>query len=522
MKLNVGLMAHSAMWEQLLQQEGVPFELADRDININTYSTLVVNRLLLNEERNTVEQYLNAGGAVLASAAHLIGVFGTTTRRERIEYLVADNDPVFPSVSFVDVSVDADIPREANSLRTEQNIYAAFAGPLGGGCAVLLPFDIAALMSDDRKANKNFYASRERLPSERVSLVSKGEIHHIVHDSLQYLHHARNLPYAHVWYFPDGKQNLFVFRVDSDKGSRNEIDELRHVAVENDVRMSWFLDVKSHEDWLYHFAFFAEQEIGVHCYEHQTYGTFDQNLKNILKARHKLDQAGVHSAGFTAPFGIWNSALARAIDKLGFEYSSEFSYVYDALPLYPSNRELTFYTPQIPIHPICIGSLRRAGYGENHMKEYFRRVIDEKLLRDEPLVFYHHPTHHCPEVVRFIFQYVEDKRIENMTMLEYARWWVKRLNYRPALLFNGTTLIVENNSVADDSLWLRIARPDKTVTLCRPSATMDLNTLSWNGQRAAATPPSDIRRIREFDPRRMLGDLFTRLTRKIAERKTNE
>ncbi|MEK7251361.1 MAG: hypothetical protein AAB209_13170, partial [Bacteroidota bacterium] len=179
-------------------------------------------------------------------------------------------------------------------------------------------------------------------------------------------------------------------------------------------------------------------------------------MKNISKARRKLEQAGISSPGFAAPFGIWNSELAKAIEKTVFEYSSEFSFAYDSLPVYPSNGEQTFLTLQVPIHPICIGSLRRIGYTEGQMKEYFRRVIEEKLLRDEPLFFYHHPTHHCCDVVQFIFQYVAEKGIENTTMLEYARWWKKRLSTRLEISFENTKCKVQSATSVDESLWLRV------------------------------------------------------------------
>lgn len=522
MKLNVGLITHSAMWEQLLEQEGVPFSHVEVEDLTNACSVLVVNRLLKSNEVKTVEQYLRSGGAVLGYADHLIGVCGTTTRRERIDYLVGDHEAIFSHVSLVDTEILADIPREANCMRTQHNTHAVFAGKLAEGYAVLLPFDAATLMCDVRAVDKNFYSDRERLPSERVSLVSKGELRHLMHDALQYLHHARNLPYVQAWYFPDGRRNLFAFRIDSDKGSRKEVDELYHVALENDVGMSWFLDVKSHEEWLQHFAFLTGQEVGVHCYEHRTYETYEGNLKNIAKAKHKLEQVGISSPGFTAPFGVWNTELAKAIDTVMFEYSSEFSFAYDSFPMYPSNGQQTFLTPQIPVHPICIGSLQRVGYSETRMKEYFRRVIDAKLLRYEPLFFYHHPTHRHADVVRFIFQYVRQRGIGNTTMLDFARWWKKRLSYRFAIEFENGTCTVQSTKVPDDSLWLRIIRPDKAEGFVRPSREIDLNTLEWEPQRSDYLPPSDIRRIREFDPRGMLGDLFSALSRKLSERKTYE
>ena len=517
MNVRVGLIAHSAHWEQILQQEGVPFLCDEMHTLASACSVIAINRVLEAEDRKLVEQYLSNGGAIIGSAAHVDGVCGTQSRSEWVEYLLADKGDVFGNVSLIDLGAEVQIPREANQLRTQTNARAVSAGPLGGGHAVIFPFDIAEVITDGRAAHKNFYAERDRLPSERVSLVNKGELHHLLHDALAYLHHVRNLSYAHTWYFPEGKRNVFAFRIDSDKGTREDIDALYHVAVEHDIKMSLFLDVKSHEDWLHHFAFLAGQEIGIHCYEHQVYDSYDENLKNISKAKLKLERAGISSSGFSAPFGMWNMELAKVIDKIGFEYSSEFSYAYDTLPLYPTNRDVFFYALQVPIHPICIGSLRRTGYTNSQMNEYFRRVIDSKLTRNEPLFFYHHPTHHGHDVMKFIFRRIEELGIANLTMLEYARWWKKRLQGNPSVSMSNEMVEIDRGTL-DDSVWIRIVHPDKREVIVQTSGKHDVNSLAWT------TPPSinipdDIRRIREFDPRQMLGDVFTAITRKLTERK---
>ncbi len=269
-------------------------------------------------------------------------------------------------------------------------------------------------------------------------------------------------------------------------------------------------------------AILTKQEIGVHCYEHLTFEDYDANLKNISKAKAKLQQVGLSSKGFAAPFGIWNPALARAIDKMVFDYSSEFSYLYDSFPLYPSHGTETFLTLQVPIHPICIGSLRKVGYTETQMKEYFIRVIDEKLLRDEPLFFYHHPTHHCWDVVRAMLRYVEEKQIDNTTMIDYSRWWLKRLNHSVTVVLDGNTLSVTRKKSHADSIWLHIVRPDGSEAFLAPCENIDMNAVQWSPKRKTLSPPADIRRIREFDPRKTLGDLFTSMTRKLSGRKINE
>ncbi len=515
MRLAVGLTSRSVWWEHLLAQEGVCFGYADLDRLDAGWSVLVVTHPLNEIERRHIEEYLSAGGAVLGFAAYLQKVCNTTSRRERIEYLTSDGTAPFADTHLLDVGMMGEVPREANCLRTQQRTFAAFAGALGGGWAVLLPFDAATLMIDGRAAHKSFYAQRDRLPSERVSLVSKGEVHRLVHRALMFLHHARNLPYVHLWYFPYEHRTLFAFRIDSDKGSRQDVDALYHLAVQHDVPMTWFLDVKSHEDWLQHFAFLAGQEFGIHCYEHRVLETYEGSVKDLVRARQKLDRVGVSSSGFAAPFGFWNPGLARAVDQIGFEYSSEFSYAYDAFPLYPHAGSDTFATLQIPIHPICIGSMLRVGYSETHMADYFQRLMDEKLLRNEAWFFYHHPTHRSWDVVRFLFHYAKRQGAVCVTLAEYARWWKNRLRYMPQLVLDNRGLLCEG-TLPDESVSLRIVQPDNREALVAPHPCIEFETVAWQPPRRRALPPADIHRIREFDPRKVVGDLFTALSRKFS------
>lgn len=514
MNVSVGVFGNSPAWEQILAQEGVPYHRAGQELRADAIAVLIVTHHLSEVERNRVEHYLRNGGAVLGAAEFLHAVGGTTSRVELIEYLVgSEEDPL--EIQLLDLAITGQIPREANCLRTPQNTFAAFAGALLNGHAVILPFDLAPLMFDARAAEKNFYSTRERLPAERVSLVGKGELYHLLHSALVHLFHARRLPYVHRWYFPGGKANVFAFRIDSDKGSREEIDALYSVAREEDVGMTWFLDVKSHEEWLHHFAFFSGQEIGIHCYEHQTFAALAENVRNISKAKHKLDQAGVSALGFAAPFGQWNAELAQAIDDAGFEYSSEFAFAYDTFPFTPATRDKRFDALQIPIHPICIGSLRTVGYAEKHMREYFQRVIDDKLLRDEPLFFYHHPTHRHTEVMRSLFRLVREQGIENITLGAFARWWRKRLASRFSVSRSNSLLNIEYT--ADDDVWLRIIHPERGEAIVPAAHVIDMQALTWN-RRSRATIPSDIRRIREFDPRALWGSVFSAVSRKLSAR----
>jgi len=515
MNLRVGLIGHSSLWEQVLLHEGVPYNnvvVPHRD-DISRFSMIVVGRKLDHAERIAVEQYLKDGGSVLGYARHLEEVAGVTSRKEELEYLVGEGEVLFPDVHLLDVGRHGVVAREANHLRTQSGMSGVFAGSLGGGYAVILPFDPIELLSDHRAVSKNFYAGPERLPSERVSLVGKGELRHLLHRCFELLHHMRGLPYAHLWYYPNDERTLFAFRVDTDGGSREEVDTLYHLARDNDIAISWFLDVKSHLSWLHHFSGMAGQEMGVHCYEHQTYTDYENNLKNILHAKKELEAAGIHARGFAAPFGIWSPELARATGEAGFAYASEFSFMYDALPFFPDAGERRTSTLQIPIHPVCIGSLKRVSFTEQRMMEYFAMITRQKLLRNEPLFYYHHPTHRSWRVVEYILGLMEHHRIPNTTLGAYGDWWRRRIDVRPAISFTSNELSIQVPHSHPD-VWVHISTLDSLESWMPLERVVGFGALHWQN-RSFASPPPDLRRIREYDPRRVIGDIYSTLARKF-------
>lgn len=517
MKFQACLTAPSAAWEQILLQEGISWTMMDPvggDLS-EECSVLVVTGPLASDRRTTVKEYLRKGGGILGSAGHLAEIGDLSPRSQRIEYLVSGDTDADRWISLLDLGVTGDIPREAGLLRTQENSFALFAGQLLGGWAVILPFDVGEAFSDTRIANKNFYSRRERLPSERVALVGKGEILHLVHGALEFLHHARGFPYCHLWYFPDGRKNLFAFRVDTDGAPRADVDALYGLAREYGVQMSWYLDVGSHEPWVNYFATMVDQEIGVHCYEHKVFDTFQENLRNISRARKVLEEQSIRPKGFTAPYGVWNADLGRALRQLGFSYSSEFTLAYDALPFFPVVGDTSLEPLQVPIHPICPGSLRKIGYGDDQMDEYYSMVIDEKLLRGEPLFFYHHPTHRSWETVRRMMAAIKQRNIECTTLGAFAAWWQERRSCLRLVSLVGHQLITEGGSAPGAARYhLRVSKRGSGETIAPWTDQIDLNAIAWTTPKEF-TPPADLRRIREFDPRAVLGDLYTRMVRRF-------
>lgn len=519
MRIRAALIGPSRAWEQLLLQEGFPYSVVDPRTQTlpDQYSVAIVHRDPDAAEREILGNYLRLGGALLGDVRHCAGIGGMGYREEYVQYILGEGKPPFRSLFLADLALSGAIPLEAADLRLSSNSYGVFAGPLSGGWAVLLPFDPGAALCDFRTGKKTFYSRYERLPAEQVSLVAKGEVRHIVREALEYLHLARGFPYVHLWYFPEDASNVFAFRVDSDAAPWNDVETLYRLAQERRLSLSWFLDVKSHESRLSHFAAMVGQEIGVHCYEHRVEHSTGANFSNFGKAKKILEAVGFKPEGFAAPFGIWTPDLAAVTQELGFRYSSEFSFAYDTLPLSPATSTEVFGVPQLPVHPICIGSLRQVGYTPRQMQEYFMMAVRWKMERREPLFFYHHPSHRGWETVSAILETSATKGVRSLTLGQFAHWWEQRLKVHPEIRTEGQWLHLDAASTiqSDESgVWMRVVRRGGQEAIIPLSGRVEFDHLTWSDP-PAFTPPQDIHRIREFDPRRMLGDLYESMIRRI-------
>jgi hypothetical protein len=293
-------------------------------------------------------------------------------------------------------------------------------------------------------------------------------------------------------------RSLGVFRVDTDFGTASEISQLYKTAQQHQVPMTWFVDVNSQQPHLSLFKEMVEQEIGIHGFEHKTFSDYQRNLLNIQKAQVSLKDAGILTKGFTAPFGSWNNNLGRAITDAGIEYSSEFSYDYDNLPSVPLLQNGG--TLQIPVHPICIGSMKRHGYTDEQMIHYFDFVMQRKLAMREPLFFYHHPRDGHHAVLDWLFEKMKAERIPVKTMSEYAQWWKQRTANIPTVSFSSGTLWMRNTAV-DRSVQIRVSMPDGTETILPPAEQILLETIRWQKRTEPWRVPEDYLRMRKFNYR---------------------
>jgi hypothetical protein len=507
LKLTVGILSSESGWEILLDQIGVdwkPVSVRD-EVRPEDFSAIIVNTVPTSPQALSLRKYVEAGGAVLGVSGCAQQLVNSTQQKKYFSSLAPNQFKGFAQSEMLDLYSDGILETD---LPHDESPFPAIHHN-GRGIVACIPFDVNALILDTRTRRKNFYFHKNRLPSETVSTVSKGNLRRLITEVLQFLHLQREIPFVHKWYYPRQEQTVFTFRVDSDRGSEEEVNQLHALCKTHSIRTMWFLDTKSHERWLGRFKDFAEQEIGIHCYEHVAYSSYEANQKNLSRAALLLEKSRIRAVGASAPYGTWNPGIAHVFEQLGASFSSEFGLDYDNLPFFPIVEKGFSPVLQLPIHPICIGSMNRAGYAEGEMKEYFHRIIDKNILEREPICFYHHPTHRRWDVIDDVFQHLRSRNIPNMSYSDYAGWWRKRNAHKARLDYDPITRLIHTDDAVNDSdVYWRIAFPNGDESITPLRKLLQLDSLQRRHPDAPPLPPQDISRVRQFDFRHIIMNVL--------------
>ena len=507
MRLTIGIVRYEAGWEILFRQIGVNWRTlsASDEINRETFSAIVVNASPTSLQEKLLEEYLVEGGAILALGSCAQRLVASKHKTKYFSTLPPSLFGIFAPSTMMDIYSSGVLDSISyGNTRRLPSIHR-----VGKGIFAAIPFNVNALVLDTRSKRKNFYFEKDRLPNEIVATVSKGNLRRFITDVLQFLHHEREIPFIHKWYFPENRETIFTFRVDSDQGSLDEVNSLHELCKNHSIRTMWFIDTKSHEQWLSRFNDFGQQDVGIHCYEHRTFPAEEKNLQNILKALSLMKAQGLHPKGAAAPYGTWNVSMASVFEQIGAGFSSEFGLDYDDLPFFPFADNKFSPVMQLPIHPICVGSMRRTGYSAEEMKKYFRQLIDIKILQREPLCLYHHPTHHHLDLFADIFGYIRSKGIDNYSYPEYASWWRTRDETVWTHHFDRerNELTAHSTDLNAGVHW-RVVFPNGEESIMNSDGSIPLQSIPRRHTQQIPAAPTDIARSRQFDFRHIIMNLL--------------
>ena len=494
MKLKIGIDSYKPGWVIVLKQIGVNFEQValSKSLSPNDFLVIIITKNTTVKENEFIQNYLNAGGAVLyADDATLENI---SYKRKKVRSLYSQENTPFSQIGFVDIYSKIRIPssKKVKIVDSGLNITS-----LNAGNNLILPFNINELILNCNTRRKKFYASRKELPSELVSEVSKGKLRKIVELSLEYLHHKRDLPFVHFWHQPFIDKSLFVFRLDTDFCSKEDADKMYKICENNNISATWFLDTES-DDRLENYTLMQDQEMAIHCDKHYVYDSYEDNYENIKRADEKLKKHSIKATGFAAPFGDWNFPLDKALQRMAFKYSSEFALDYDNLPFYPYNNGKVSSVMQIPIHPISLGRLRRSHFTQEEMFKYYINIIKEKKLTGEPVIIYHHPHHQHFEIFEEIFRFVNSNDFTTMNMNEFSIWWSERDKLEPEFIYSDNELVAKYNS---EKVFIRISTKNGFAITENGTTRIDEITLKPHPK---PTNKHDFKRTRKFHWRDLL------------------
>jgi hypothetical protein len=426
-RLCTGILELSNAWVTLLDTLGIRYKIIDFEADLSTsYSCLIINRQPDSDQEQKIGNYLSQNGSVMLTGKVRSSLFSNSESDRKIRSYI-------PSI-FHDTITS----------------YSSSAGHL-----IHWDGHPEHEFANTSYKRKRFYFRPLMHPDELVNSVDKNALLVTLERIISELHFSRSLPFIKKWHSPSEKP-VFGFRIDSDYGNQQSITNLYQLSQEFNLPFTWFLHVQAHEEWLSVFKEFQNQEIALHGFEHGTSDSYEHIHNNIERGFQKMSEAGLQPKGFCVPYGIWNDALGDVLQQFDFEYSSEFTLGYDSLPFHPIHKNELHPTLQVPIHPICTGSLNRKSADESDMLEYFVGVLTDKLTARQPVFFYHHPMQIGLTVWKQLFATIRESDLIPITFLEYARFWKQRNEAVIEAFFDAQNGILKVDS-SDNAVFIQIA-----------------------------------------------------------------
>lgn len=465
-------------WQQIFEQEGIIYNILS-NIPDEISDPIIVNRNLNEMEALKIRRLLNTGLAILTDFPILKKIVSNFNyRNTKIPYLLSNSTNIFENIIALDLELDG--------YRSESMIYDA---KYGKGYIIALPFDVNQAINDTRSERKLFYYPSRKFPNEIITTVNKGAVRKLVINCIRKLYAKMNLPYVHLWYYPNEYKSTFAFRIDTDFGPENTLQATFDLEEKTGVKFTYFVNTKDHPNLVKN-----KRDFQIHCYTHEVYKNYQGNFDNIQKAKSILEHNGIKPIGFVSPFGFWNDNLQKAMEDSGIQYSSEFSLAYDDLPFYPVVENRRSSVLQIPVHPICIGRLVHAGLSSEKCIDYYKRYFDRQVQANEPIFIYDHP-HRIAQFTDVFNKIINQAKnipsiwLTNVT--EFYHWWKSRLQS-----LNNTQWQIENQSLKintaskDSKVHLRIITPDNKQTFIPLKQTLyNLKDLSYKS--IPMTKPTD-------------------------------
>lgn len=472
-------------WKSLLNQFGVDYcEITEFSQNsLNDISAIIITSALNKTELESINTFVQEGGAVLDCFYQYTKTKNSKIRVKKLRTIII-NDNIYSGLIDVNSQNHQIFSENSNSWKNY------LIKKHGKGISAFLGLKPDVIFSNTDSKRYKFLSNKKRHPEEEISTISKGAVSSIIFNLLKEIHVQRKQLFIHKWFFPGSEKNIFLFREDTDYCSKSDIQKIQNVSKANSTKITWFIHCKENESFLEDYKNNVKDEIGLHCFDHFTSSNTDNIRDDIDKAISTLQKCKIQPDGYAAPYGQWNKNLSRVLSEMDFSYSSEFSILYDSLPIRLTTTDNIL---QIPIHPICIDSLIKSGKNDDEIINYYKDVIDRAISLQIPVALYDHPGHDRYHILNVVFEYVNSLSLKSFTFREYSDWWQEREMIKIKTTFNSSKII--DSKVSKDHnicIW----KDSKEYTIIENGGSYNINNLRF--EKIISSNTLDVKRLKSI------------------------
>ncbi len=317
-----------------------------------------------------------------------------------------------------------------------------------------------------------------------------------------------NLPYFHLWYYPQSCKTILLFRQDVDYVDENGLKNLIKITSRFKIKGTYFINISGEEEFdekIGHLKllrpttperkenvlilFSQGNEMANHGYWHWVFKDFKNNYKNIERCSNYLNKSfKIDCQGFAAPGGEWNENLAKAIDKNKLLYSCN-GISNGGFPYHPYCEGKKTKALEIPFYFLCDASFEPLNHEykwiiDNNQKKYLKtsylNYIKNQIKTSEPIGIFGHPHIIGKSAVNFyspIFKNIKTLKIPSFTIKKFANWWKKREGIKLNLAKLDDQLIINSNKIG---FYIELVFNKKKKLIKIDKRKMAINLLLFN------------------------------------------
>ncbi|MBQ6494047.1 MAG: hypothetical protein IJI92_09320 [Erysipelotrichaceae bacterium] len=276
---------------------------------------------------------------------------------------------------------------------------------------------------------------------ERISSVDKQKVAAALRAILKEAMHMAGYPYVSLWYFPDGARNIFAYSIDADGLLTEGVNNLLKAAEQTGTKLTFYINRQLCEDdpQLYEkLSAIAEHNIlASHGSIHNGKDSYEDNINDLKDLEDWMSSLGFTvEKSYASPRGMYCHELGKALKETGYRHSRDFGFAIDDYPFFPLNEGDDDSVLQIPCDGfnVCrlMGRNKELDLPEPTAEEIigiYMRLIDYKMERDLPLLFFCHPQYfglYAKEVYPEIVSYAAGKGALLTDYVSYGDFWIAR------------------------------------------------------------------------------------------------